>query len=281
MWEYTDTVREHFLNPRNAGEMQNANAIGDVGSLSCGDALKLFLKISEKGIIEDASFQTFGCASAIASSSALTEMVKGKHVDEAAKITNKEIAAYLGGLPEAKMHCSVMGEEALDAALRSWRGESAKPHCHEGTVICTCFGITDLQIRRIAQESNLTTVEDITHYTKAGGGCGRCVDAIQQILDEEQGKPRLKELNIKPKTMLTNIQRMQKIMHVLEDEIKPRLAVDGGDIELIDVNGQEVLVQFLGKCASCRSRQNTIREMVEKILREQVESDLHVEEVSA
>ena len=120
MWEYTDTVREHFLKPRNAGELADANAIGEVGSLACGDALKLFLKINDKGIIEDASFQTFGCASAIASSSALTEMIKGKTVEEALKLTNSAVVEALEGLPPVKIHCSVLAEEAVKAAVKDY-----------------------------------------------------------------------------------------------------------------------------------------------------------------
>lgn len=281
MWDYTDKVRELFLQPKNVGVLADANAIGEVGSLACGDALKLYLKISKDGVIENATFQTFGCASAIASSSALTEMIKGKTVEEAARITNKDIAAYLGGLPREKMHCSVMGQEALEAALRAWRGEPAVPHCHEGTIVCTCFGVTDAQIRRAIQENYLKTVEEITHYTKAGGGCGGCVDAIQAILDEELGKPRLKEFNPRPKTVLTNVQRMQKILHTLEDVIKPQLAADGGDIELVDVDGHRVVVALTGKCSSCRSRKVTLQELVEKVLREHVEPEIVVEEVAS
>ena len=249
MWEYTDAVREHFLNPRNAGELADANAVGEVGSLACGDALKLFLKINDQGVIEDASFQTFGCASAIASSSALTELIKGKTVEEASKLTNRDIAAYLGGLPREKMHCSVMGQEALEAAIRNWRGEPAeKQHEHEGKLVCKCFGVTDVQIRRAIEENNLKTVEEVTNYTKAGGGCGECLNTIQDILDEELGKPRLKEFNIAPRPAMTNVQRMQKVMQVLQDEIKPRLAADGGDIELVDVDGHRVVVALRGLC---------------------------------
>ena len=181
MWEYNDKVKEHFLNPRNVGEMENPTAVGDVGSLSCGDALKLFLKINENGRIVDASFMTFGCASAVASSSALTEMVKGLTLDEAEKLTNDDIADYLGGLPKEKMHCSVMGQDALRRAIQSYKGIEIleKP----GNVVCECFGVTDLEIIDTVKENNLKTAEDVTFYVKAGGGCGKCVEKIEEIVE--------------------------------------------------------------------------------------------------
>lgn len=279
MWEYTDTVRDHFLNPRNAGEMPDANAIGEVGSLACGDALKLFLKINDEGIIEKASFQTFGCASAIASSSALTEIIKGKSVEEASKITNKDIAEYLGGLPKEKMHCSVMGEEALEAAIRNYKGLPPLSHDEEGKLICKCFGITDNQIIKAIRENNLQTIEEVTNFTKAGGACGTCLDAIGQILESEKNAGLvLNEIKPVAKKPMSNIQKMQKIIQVIEEDIRPRLTQDGGDIELIDVQGDKVIVSLRGACSSCRASALTLKDVVEATLKEHVDENLVVEQ---
>ncbi len=118
---YSKTVIEHFTNPRNMGEMDNPTVVAEVGSQVCGDMMRLYLKI-DNGVITDAKFKTFGCAAAIASSSILTEMLIGKTIEEALKITNGAVAQALGGLPEAKVHCSVMAEDALKAALKDWKG---------------------------------------------------------------------------------------------------------------------------------------------------------------
>ena len=125
MWEYTDKVKEHFTNPRNAGEMGDANAVGEVGSIACGDALKLSLKVDEDGKIGDAKFQTFGCGAAIATSSMITEMVMGKTVAEARNVTADAVAEALGGLPPAKMHCSNIAAGAMQAALDDYEGKTS------------------------------------------------------------------------------------------------------------------------------------------------------------
>lgn len=180
MWNYSEKVMEHFLKPRNVGELEGANAIGETGSLSCGDALKLYLKVDENERIIDASFMTFGCASAVASSSALTEIIKGMTLDDAAKITNADIADYLGGLPKEKMHCSVMGQAALKKAIANFRGIQIleKP----GDMVCECFDVTDLEIIDAVKNNGLENTEDVTNYLKAGGGCGKCLDRIEEIV---------------------------------------------------------------------------------------------------
>jgi len=274
MWEYTDKVKDHFLHPRNVGEIQDADGIGEVGSLACGDALKLTFKLDENKRIKDAKFKTFGCASAIASSSALTEMLKGLSLEEAGKISNENIADYLGGLPKEKMHCSVLGRDALEKAIAHYRGESQKKT--EGEIVCECFGVTDMEIKRVVAEHGLIRVEDVTDYTKAGGGCGKCHEKIQQIINQING------IQIQPKKKekaLTNIQKIKLIEETLSREIQPALAKDGGDIELVDVDGNRVVVKLRGTCATCSKSQLTLKNYVETKLRELVADSLEVEEV--
>lgn len=274
MWEYSEKVKDHFLNPHNVGVIDDADGIGEVGSLACGDALKLTFKLDENRRIKDAKFQTFGCASAIASSSALTEIIKGLSLREAEKITNEDIVKYLGDLPKEKMHCSVLGRDALEQAIANYRGETEKKV--EGEIVCECFGVTDLEIERAIKENNLSTIEDVTDYVKAGGGCGNCHERIQEIIDSMHGKePRAKRKSER----LTNIKKIKLIEETLDREIKPALKKDGGDIELIDVDGNIVLVKLRGTCATCSASQVTLKNYVETKLRELVTSELVVEEV--
>jgi len=279
MWEYTQKVMDHFRNPRNVGVIEDADGVGEVGSLACGDALKLTFKLGPDGRIADAKFQTFGCASAIASASALTEMIKGMTLDEAAKVTNQDIANALGGLPEQKMHCSVMGREALEAAIEYCRsGGKKKPHVLEGRVVCTCFGVTEPEIERVIRENDLHSVEEVTNYCKAGGGCGGCQDEIKAIIARLHGEPVEVEKPEAPKPRLTNLRKIQLIQEVLEREVRPRLQEDGGDLELIDVDGNRVIVALRGHCAMCRAAEFTLDGFVGAKLREFVSPDIVVVE---
>lgn len=117
---YNEKVIKEFSNPQNVGEIENANGVGTVGNASCGDIMKIFMNINDEGIIEDVSFQTFGCAAAIATSSVATTMIKGKSIDEALKITNNQVVEELGGLPAQKLHCSVLAEEAIKEAINDY-----------------------------------------------------------------------------------------------------------------------------------------------------------------
>ena len=274
MWNYTEKVKEHFLNPRNVGVIENADGVGEVGSMACGDALKLTFKLDDEKKISEAKFQTFGCASAIASSSALTEIIKGLSLDEAMEVTNDDIAQYLGGRPKQKMHCSVLGRDALEKAIAYYKGEPDKKV--EGEIVCECFGITNLEIQRAVTENGLKNVEDVTDYIKAGGGCGNCHDKIEAIIAEVNGTP----FEVKPKPRkLTNIQKIRLVEKTLEHEIKPVLRKDGGDIELVDLEGNRVLVKLHGRCSTCAASQVTLKDYVQAKIQELVAPELEVEEV--
>ncbi len=292
MWNYSEKVQDHFFSPRNAKAVESANATGDVGSLSCGDALRLTLKVNPKtDVIEDAGFQTFGCGSAIASSSALTEIIKGMTLDQALQVTNQQIADYLDGLPPEKMHCSVMGMEALQAAIADYRGETLADDHEEGELICKCFAIDDELIKRVVKQNALTTLEQVIQYTKAGGACESCHEKIEWVLEDiiaakhaavvgvpsttqtpeptstvnpttaVKQTPSLKKT--KPKRLGT-LQRIKIIEQVLE-EMRPAIKAEGGDIQLSDIEDDMVFVSLSGACSGCGLSGATLAMVEEKL----------------
>jgi NifU-like protein len=320
MWDYSDKVKDYFFNPRNAGVLADADAVGEVGAIACGDALKLMLKIDPiTQVITDARFQTFGCGSAIASSSAVTEMVIGTTIDAARKITNADIADFLGGLPPEKMHCSVMGYEALQAAIAKYRGEDWRDDHDEGALICKCFGVDEGVIERAVRVNKLTTPEQVTFFTKAGGGCLTCFDQVEELLARvnrdmvEEGtitaaqayrlgsvdprtlktKPRVngdakaaaapagivldarkavpKQSPLAPTTAagaggkLNTLQKIRLIEQAVE-ELRPHLRQDGGDCELVDVDGNDVKVRLSGACVGCQMASVTIAGVQERLV---------------
>jgi NifU-like protein len=273
MWDYSEKVREHFFDPKNSGPLEDANGVGDVGSIKCGDALRLMLKVEpETDVILDAHFQTFGCGSAIASSSALTEIIKGMTLDEALKVSNQDIADYLDGLPPEKMHCSVMGREALQAAVANYRGEVWTDDHEEGALVCKCFAIDAVMIEDTVRANSLTTVEEVTNYTKAGGGCSACHEQIEEIIAKvvKEAAPAAApapkaEPKPEAKPQLTSYQRMRKIEEVVES-IRPMLIKDGGDIEIVEVSGKDIYVNLKGACAGCMMEQATLGGVQQKLI---------------
>ncbi len=304
MWDYSDKVKDHFLHPRNARVIPDANGIGDVGSIICGDALRLMLKINPvTNVIEDASFQTYGCGSAIASSSALTEMIKGKTVEEAQKITNQDIADYLDGLPPEKMHCSVMGREALDAAVANYHGKTYEQSHDDGEIVCHCFGVGINKIKKAVWENHLTTVEEVTNYTKAGGGCQSCHMRIEEIIDEvwvdlekcgvaRPGFVPTPLEGIKIATSTTRVttsaapvaaaassaaesespyyEAVKKCLTAINDG----LPADGSGIELVSIEGKKVVVRMSGPIAAGMMAEMTLAFAAGKL--REVDSSLEV-----
>ena len=274
---YSTKVLDHYNNPRNVGSFDREDPVigtGVVGAPECGDVMKLQIKVNKStGLIEEARFKTFGCGSAIASSSALTEIIKSKTLDQALQVSNQDIADYLDGLPPEKMHCSVMGREALHAAVANYRGEVWSDDHEEGDLVCKCFAIDAVMIEETIRGNKLKTMADVTNYTKAGGGCSACHEKIEDILIAVNGRlysnevPQKRALPaespVKPK--MTNYQRIRKIEETLEG-LRPMLQRDHGDVTLVEVDGKKIYVALTGACQGCQMEAATLGGIQQKLI---------------
>ncbi len=182
-WVYTDVVKDHFINPRNIwkeGDDFKADGIGEVGSLACGDQMRVGIKVKD-GKISDLRWLTYGCASAIASTSMMSEMAIGMDLEQAYNLSPKQITEALGGLPEHKFHCSVLGDKALRAAIDDYLEKNGLPNPYKNKtakIICECKGVTDQMIEDLVKSGKVDTVDALIAETGATTGCGKCKNAI-------------------------------------------------------------------------------------------------------
>lgn len=292
------------------GEIENPDGMGEHGSIACGDAMRFTFRVKRhpndptQDIITEAKYLTFGCTSAIASSEALCSIIeKGNYTPlTALKIRNSDIVEYLGGLPEQKIHCSVMGAEALEAAVFNWaqrRGVDLKKlgidihdeETEEGRMVCKCFSLTEPYIKRKIRELNLRTIPQITNAIKAGGGCSSChhvPGGLQDLLDQvwggqaaaASGAVQLPVLPSEPATPeFSPYQFAKRVERVIDEHIRPSLRMDGGDVQIMDIKGTLVYCSLRGACSSCAGASQTLKMLVERSLKDQVDERIRVIEV--
>jgi NifU-like protein len=188
-WVYTDTVKDHFMNPRNIWRKEEnwePEGVGEVGSLACGDQMRVGIKVAD-GKVADIRWLTYGCASAIASTSMMSEMVKGMTLEQAYKITPAMITDALGGLPEHKFHCSVLGDKALRAAIDDYLEKKGLDNPYKKSIakiICECKGVTDQMIEELVKTDQAKTLEDLQRLTGYGTGCGKCKTKVALQFEE-------------------------------------------------------------------------------------------------
>lgn len=188
-WVYTDTVKDHFMNPRNIWKKEEnwePQGVGEVGSLACGDQMRVGIQVKD-GRISDIRWLTYGCASAIASTSMMSELVKGMTLEEAYKITPSMITDALGGLPEHKFHCSVLGDKALRVAIDDYLEKNGMDNPYRKNVakiICECKGVTDQMIEELVKTDQAKTLEDLQRLTGYGTGCGKCKSKVALQFEE-------------------------------------------------------------------------------------------------
>jgi NifU-like protein len=314
-WEYSDKTKQIFMDAvhgkpgTHMGEIENPDGIGEHGSIACGDALRFTFRVRRhptdplQDIITEARYLTFGCTSAIASSEALCTLIEqgGYTPIGALKIGNRDIVAFLGGLPDQKIHCSVMGAEALEAAVFNWaqrRGvdlsalgiDMHTEEKEEGRLVCQCFGLTEPYIKRKIRELGLKTIAEITGAIKAGGACMSChhkPGGLQDLLNEAWG-PQPLTLKVIPtlpeprepvaagRPAPSPYQFSKQIEKTLDQYVRPMLVRDGGDVEIVDIKDTAVYCRLVGACAGCKGAGMTMKLMVERTLKEMVDDRIRI-----
>jgi NifU-like protein len=306
-WNYSKKTVDLFMaavhgeEGSHLGEITNPDGFGEHGSIACGDALRFTFRVKRhesdptQDIITEAKYLTFGCTSAIAASEALCQIIEARQISplEALKVTNQDIVDFLEGLPDQKIHCSVMGAEALEAAVINWAknrqvdlgGYDLNLHgpddnAEEGRLVCKCFSVTEPYLKRHIRDMNLRTIPEITAAIKAGGACQNCHHApggLQDALDEVWGAapPPQREETSAP-SPVSSYRRNKLIERCIEEKISPMLQRDGGDIEVVDIKGHLVYCQLQGACANCAGAAATLKQMVERTLKNEVDEELKV-----
>lgn len=331
-WEYSEKTKQLFMDAvhgkpgTHLGEIENPDGFGEHGSIACGDALRFSFRVRRhasdptQDIITEARYLTFGCTSAIAASEALCTIIEqgGYTPIQALSVTNQNIVDFLEGLPEQKIHCSVMGAEALQAAVFNWAqkrgvdleklGVDIRPEeQEEGRIVCQCFNLTEPYIRRKIKELGLKTIPQITAAIKAGGACMSChhkPGGLQDLLNEIWGGPQTQfaELPALPEGMPnagvaagvggvggataagasggspapSPYQLGKRVEQVIEEHVRPMLARDGGNIEIVDIKDTIVYCRLQGACASCFAAGTTMKILVEQVLKDQLDQRIRV-----
>jgi NifU-like protein len=324
-WEYSEKTKQLFMDAvhgkpgTHLGEIDDPDGVGEHGSIACGDAMRFTFRVRRhptnpaEDIITDARYLTFGCTSAIAASEALCTLIEqgGFTPIQALRVSNQDIVDFLGGLPQQKIHCSVMGAEALEAAVFNWaqrRGVDLQQlgidlHAaeeDEGRIVCKCFTLTEPYIRRKIKELNLRTIPEITNAIKAGGACMSChhiPGGLQDLLNETWGNGR-RELKILTRVKLPSTEPVQarqavrpepealspyqfakRVDKAIDDYVRPMLRRDGGDLEIVDIKDMLVYCRLTGGCAGCSGAGQTLRMLVERTLKEMIDQRIRVIDV--
>jgi NifU-like protein len=312
-WNYSEKTKQLFMDAiqgkpgSHLGEVEQPDGQGEHGSIACGDALRFTFRVDRhpsdplQDVITEARYLTFGCTSAIAASEALCLIIEERKVTplQALEITNDDIVQFLEGLPDQKIHCSVMGAEALAAAVFNWaqlRGvdldelgvDILPDETEEGRLVCKCFGLTEPYLLRKIKELGLKTIADLTAATKAGGACMTChhqPGGLQDLLDQVWGAGGAEPAPVfepdKPvepaaPVELSPFQFMKKVEQVLDGYVRPMLQSDGGDLEIIDIKDRTVYVRLAGACSTCAGASQTLKLLVERSLKEQVDEKVRV-----